>query len=864
MRLTDSLAPVPDGQISKIDFKIVKDGRLRCDYRWGSVDATQVIDTCDDVDNDCDGRVDETPRGSNLGPCCTQNSDCMAPTSLCVDRRCEVCDPNRQLGCSDGGQCILRKERPACQGCQVDEECTENRLCRGGTCVQCDADTNEGCPDEAPICSTASGKAICLPCETGQCSGGLTCHMGACVSCVAGRDDCPHEQPVCDGVGTAAACRACQNDGECPDQTTCLNGACEICTPDDASRCPDDRPYCVRSVQDGGSTPYVCSACSGHDECLARDESKPYCVAGECQVCDPAQSTTCDPSQPICAQTEGGSFTCRGCDENRECEGVTPNRPICSTEGLTRGRCVACTESSGACPADSYCVNHQCSPCQPGTNNGCNGEAKPLCAPREDRPGLYHCTHCNRDVRRELSGCPANRVCALVREGTDPVCEVCDPFTGDGCTDMGLICARNDAAGYGCRPCRINSTECRDGQYNDRVCRFSRDLSRCLACDPEVPVGVSNGCIDVDKPFCLEGLCSPCDPRSHLGCDEQEDEPICRLTDNGRSACTACVNDTECVRKNGTYCDEASGRCLLCPENPRVGDNIPDGCPQPVRCEVGDCMDPTPFCVAQFGECKACDPFSETQERYACDVSTDTPVCRDGACAGCDTDEQCQLHPEARPFCRQNLCVICDPQTHAGCQSTTFTKCAADASRCVQCRDDADCNEGLSCNEDSGLCGCENDAQCVALSPDRPVCRMGAGGQNECQPCSIQTSPDRRLVWNDCQEREQCASSIRCQLCLDGGEEDGVRVRPMPQRVPQGDEIPDEQASPDNSLVNYGCAENSEIPICVAGLCKACQVDGDCFKRPGGRDVCRDGRCEFCDEEGRENCAILSKVLPQP
>ena len=275
VRLTDSLAPVPSDQISKIDFKILKDGRLECDYQWGSVDATNVIDACDDVDNDCDGRVDETPRGSNLGPCCTQNSDCTAPTSLCVDRRCEVCDPNRQLGCSGGAQCILRKGRPACQGCQGDEECTANQLCRGGTCVQCVAETNEGCTDEAPICSTASGRAICLPCETGQCSAGLTCHMGACVSCIDGRGDCPHEQPVCDGVGTAAACRACQNDSECPDQTTCLNGACEVCTPDDASRCPDERPYCVQSEQDGGSMRYVCSACSGHDECLARDESSP-------------------------------------------------------------------------------------------------------------------------------------------------------------------------------------------------------------------------------------------------------------------------------------------------------------------------------------------------------------------------------------------------------------------------------------------------------------------------------------------------------------------------------------------------------------------------------------------------------------
>ena len=43
----------------KFIFKILKDGRLECDYQWGSVDATDVIDACDDVDNDCDGLEDD-------------------------------------------------------------------------------------------------------------------------------------------------------------------------------------------------------------------------------------------------------------------------------------------------------------------------------------------------------------------------------------------------------------------------------------------------------------------------------------------------------------------------------------------------------------------------------------------------------------------------------------------------------------------------------------------------------------------------------------------------------------------------------------------------------------------------------------
>ena len=52
-------------------------------------------------------------------------------------------------------------------------------------------------------------------------------------------------------------------------------------------------------------------------------------------------------------------------------------------------------------------------------------------------------------------------------------------------------------------------------------------------------------------------------------------------------------------------------------------------------------------------------------------------------------------------------------------------------------RQDGDCEAGLSCNVESGFCSCNNNAQCFALSPDRPVCREGVNGVNERQACTV-------------------------------------------------------------------------------------------------------------------------------
>ena len=417
---------------------------------------------------------------------------------------------------------------------------------------------------------------------------------------------------------------------------------------------------------------------------------------------------------------------------------------------------------------------------------------------------------------------------------------------------------------YSCRPCDLNSSECSDGQYSGRFCRIFNDLSRCLKCDPSIEPGLSNGCLDEDSPYCVDGECSPCDPVANEGCEGGDDvPPICARQDVG-ALCVACVNDTECVRKNGTYCDEMSGQCLKCPENPRVGDMVPDGCPQPAPCVAGDCMEPTPFCVAQFGDCRQCDPFSENSERYSCDVSGDSPVCVDGSCDRCESNEQCRLHPNSRPLCRNGQCLLCDPVNHAGCGSPSRPRCAADGSRCVQCRQDGDCEAGLSCNVESGFCSCNNNAQCFALSPDRPVCREGANGVNECQACTVDEDVvDDMNRRNDCLDVEECATSSRCQFCLKPEFDKPMQAGPAIMVNPDAEENGNPKPGPNDegSESNYGCLEDGETPICTQGRCRACAADADCFTRPGNRDVCREGLCVPCQEGDPDGCSLLIRAF---
>ncbi|WP_157907163.1 hypothetical protein [Sorangium cellulosum] len=201
-------------------------GRTGCATE-GEVQCLPVLEpgeqkeTCDNIDNDCDGKVDNGEGLCNEGFVCNRGS--------CVPycgRGEVVCDLG--LVCNDDGFCV----EPAC----VDKECTGGQICVGGNCVG-------GC--DGVVCPANQecqlGRCVDL-CAHIECEDGAVCERGICQSncgcrtCPTGKvcgEDGRCVDTGCDGktcadgqVCVAGSCVDACAGAVCPGNAPCVNGAC--------------------------------------------------------------------------------------------------------------------------------------------------------------------------------------------------------------------------------------------------------------------------------------------------------------------------------------------------------------------------------------------------------------------------------------------------------------------------------------------------------------------------------------------------------------------------------------------------------------------------------------------------------------
>ncbi len=174
-------------------------------------------ETCDGIDNDCNGMVDDGPNLCPTGEVCEQGKcvhSCTSGEFPCSDG----------LACKDG-YCV----DPAC----LTVTCAAGQVCHGGTCSgPCDGVV---CP-KPQVCQP--GLSQCVdPCAGVTCGTGQVCQAGACVLNCA-----------CAGCGTGQECEP--TSGSCVDTgcagKTCGNGM--VCT---AGTCVD---ACAGAVCPGGAT----------------------------------------------------------------------------------------------------------------------------------------------------------------------------------------------------------------------------------------------------------------------------------------------------------------------------------------------------------------------------------------------------------------------------------------------------------------------------------------------------------------------------------------------------------------------------------------------------------------------------------
>ena len=358
----DSGASVGDGSSSE-DSAGGEDTQAPCDP------AAAVTETCDGVDNDCDGETDESACDDD-NPCTKDTCD-PAATTVCsyVDddgAACEDGDLCTENDSCTGGAC----KTGAVKDCDDGDLCNGQEACDAGACVAGqgpDCDDGDDCTVDS--CDPSDGKCSNVfakdgtPCDDGKaCTAGDACATGVCAGAVSCDDNDPCTNDGCDLSGactqTANTGESCDDGKVCTTSDACKDGVCEgAVTCDDANPCTEDAcdlsGACTNTAVSGGT-------CDDGNLCT----NKETCVAGKCLpgggTCDDGDPCTAD----ICNQFSG---TCSygSANEGKPCD-----------DGW------ACTKTSkcelGKCKGDASCDDKN--PCTADICDPKTGQCKHIAA----------------------------------------------------------------------------------------------------------------------------------------------------------------------------------------------------------------------------------------------------------------------------------------------------------------------------------------------------------------------------------------------------------------------------------------------------------------------------------------------------
>ena len=740
-----------------------------------------VAETCNGVDDNCDGDTDEPPveNGEFLNLCDDGNQ--------CTDDICtgeEGCTnlPMETGSCDDGDPCTAADHCAdgTCLGTPV--ECNDSNPCTDDFCTVtggCDfIPNNEDCDDEDP-CTVAdecnegicAGTAVPCDCEVDSdcgdledgnlCNGTLYCNLETLpYKCAL----VPDSVIVCpEASGTDAPCLtpACNPDtGECSqdaanDATPCinqdlctLNDYCEngTCTDGVTINCNDGNP-CTDDTCDPGigclNTP-TSMTCNDGDACTTGDTcSQGQCTGGaapDCNDDNPCTDDACSPDS--------------GCTH-------TPNQESC--------------EDGNACTKGDFC---SAGVCQAGNSTDCDDKnvcTEDSCSVQVgciNTPGEGSCSDGNP--------CTLNDFCkdSSCQSGALVDCDDKNPCTDDSCDELGLCVhtANLETCDDG-NACTIGD-HCADGKclYDGLTVCNDQDICTDDLCDPilgctsklnQAPCDDDDACTTVDA--CLLGTCTG--------------GPAVTCNDNNSCTDDTCSPDTGCVfTPNQEMCDDANA----CTETDQCHSGWCGG--TPLDCDDGDiCTDDS--CSSQTG-------CLHTHNQAPCndgDLCTINDACLNGICIGgmtmpCDDGDFCNGEETCNPDtgcvgglvptvdddidCTDDACnsqaqevthtpnhdlcplpglcesSICDPEQ--GCLLTTLDDCCGnmitedgeecddanlvDTDACVECQN-ATCGDG-ALHAGQEVC----DADLMTLTTCEEFLGAGFSGDLDCDNCEFDVS----------------------------------------------------------------------------------------------------------------------------
>jgi len=451
-------------------------GAIVCDGSGGAtcnaVPGAPTTETCDGIDNDCDGTADN---GFNLG------MTCMNGVGACQSAGQIVCDG------SGGATCDAVPGAPSTELCgdAIDSDCDgfDSNGCPCGSDTDCQlcneqyelcvtpCATNTDCPT-GQICDEANGH-LCVPACTSDADCPLACDLvsGECVECAADAD-CPMDQG-CDVAGYCTP--TCQNAGDCT-LGTCDTGA-GLCVACDTSAdcntgeaCSPESHTCILpcNLEADCNTGFICN--ESHGDCVecvldgdcptgACDAFTNTCVEcvddGDCPtgVCDTGNHTCVeciddgDCANGVCDTTTN---TCVDCNQDSDC----PNGQLCDEPNHT---CVDCLETTD-CPDGTVCdpTSHTCEPpcstdadCPQGVCDPTNGTCVE-CLDNTDCKDGETCDLPTHTCVPPMTGCTNDNTCSI-GEVCDTDTSACIPGcrlsgTGNGCPD-GDVCLEAQGGG---------------------------------------------------------------------------------------------------------------------------------------------------------------------------------------------------------------------------------------------------------------------------------------------------------------------------------------------------------------------------------------------------------------------------------
>jgi CSLREA domain-containing protein len=254
-------------------------------------------ETCDGVDDDCDGLIDEDlPDGTcDDGDACTIGDACIDGNCLSLPLDCNDDNPCTDDGCDPTTGCVFENNDILCDD---GDACTENDLCSQGNCAGTTATCNDNnlCTDDG--CDPATGCVFQnndILCDDGDaCTENDLCSQGTCAGTILTCND----NNLCtdDGCDPANGCNHIANQAACDDGDMCTKG--ESCFAGECLSGPTEDDCC--NVDGDCEVPFF--ACETQEH---------LCVSVLCQSCQ--RASDCHYPGNSCLSYPSGSYCGAAC-----------------------------------------------------------------------------------------------------------------------------------------------------------------------------------------------------------------------------------------------------------------------------------------------------------------------------------------------------------------------------------------------------------------------------------------------------------------------------------------------------------------------------------------------------------------------